>query len=118
MPPSSSTTPNRPHWDVQQGEAKDLAPSLEKSKGQALVFVSHTRADDERTKAVFQTLQRASEVIELLIDKRQTDSWNALIEALTPDVPLTSNRLMEAKMFAQAMKRVLDSEDFVRAADI
>src|ERR1700731_4996623 len=101
----SSTLPNsgrHQHWDVQEGSAQDLAPDLENSEGQALVFVSHSRGDDERTKTVFETLKRASQFIDVLIDKRQEDSWEALIEALTPDLPLTSNRMIEAKMFAQA----------------
>ena len=119
MPSNAFATPHRYQlWDVQEGEAQELARGLEKSEAQALVFVSHAPGDDEWTRTVFQTLKRASEVIEVLIDKRQTDSWEALIEALTPDVPLTSNRLIEAKMFAQAMKGVLESDDFVRTADI
>ena len=42
----------------------------------------------------------------------------SLIEALTPDLPLTSNRMIEAKMFAQAMKGILESDDFAKATDI
>ena len=119
MPSNAFATPHRhQNWDVQEGEAQELAPALEKSEAQALVFVSHARRDDEWTKTVFQTLKRASEMIEVLIDKRQEDSWEALIAALTPDVPLTSNRLIEAKMFAQAMKGILESDDFARASDI
>jgi hypothetical protein len=119
MPSSAVATPNRhQHWNVQEGEAQELAHGLENSKAQALVFVSCAHRDDEWTKTVFETLKRASELIEVLIDKRGENSWDALIEALTPDVPLTSNRLIEAKMFAQAMKGVLESDDFVRAADI
>ena len=119
MPSSTFAAPNRhQHWDVQEGEAQELAPGLENSEAQALVFVSRARGDDEWTKTFFQTLKRASELIEVLIDKRQQDNWGALIEALTPDVPLTSNRLIEAKMFAQAMKGILESDDFVRAAEI
>lgn len=119
MPSNSFATPHRhQHWDVQEGEAQELAHGLEKSEAQALVFVSHARGNDEWTKTVFQTLKRASEVIEVLIDKRQENSWDALIEALTPDVPLTSNRLIEAKMFAQAMRGILESDDFARATDI
>ena len=95
----SSTFANSGHhqrWDAQQGSAQDLASYLENSEGQALVFVSHSRADDEWTKTVFETLKRASQFIDVLIDKRQEDSWEALIEALTPDLPLTSNRMIEA----------------------
>jgi hypothetical protein len=105
-------------WDVQEGSLQDLAPELENREGQALVFVTHSREDDEWTKTVFETLKRASQFIDVLIDKRQEDSWEALIEALTPDLPLTSNRMIEAKMFAQAMKGILESDDFAKATDI
>jgi hypothetical protein len=57
-------------------------------------------------------------LIDVLIDKKQESSWEALIEALTPDVPLTSNKVIEAKMVAQAMKAILQSGDFAKAADI
>jgi len=119
MPSSVFATPHRHQtWNVQEGEAQEIAHDLENSEGQALVFVSHAHRDDEWTKTVFQTLKRASELIEVLIDKRQESSWDALIEALTPDIPLTTNRLIEAKMMAQAMKGILESDDFARAADI
>jgi hypothetical protein len=119
MPSSAFVNPARHrHWDVQEGSAQELAPSLKNSEGQALVFVSHSRGDDDRTKTVFEILKRASELIDVLIDKRLEDSWEALIKALTPDVPLTSTKLIEAKMFAQAMKGILESDDFARAANI
>jgi hypothetical protein len=119
MPSSTFANSGRhQHWDIQEGSAQDLAPDLENSEGQALVFVSHSRGDDEWTKTVFETLKRASQFIDVLIDKRQEDSWEALIEALMPDLPLTSNRMIEAKMFAQAMKGILESDDFAKATDI
>jgi len=119
MPASAFANPARQqNWDVQEGSAQELAPGLENSKAQALVFVSPFQGEDERTKTVFEALKRASESIDVLIDKRRKNSWEALIEALTPDIPLSSNRMIEAKMFAQAKKGILESGDFVRAADI
>src|ERR1700723_469096 len=113
MPSSAFANPSRyQHWDGQEGSAQDLAPDLENSEGQALVFVSHSRGDEEWTKTVFEPLKRASQFIDVLIDNRQEDSWEALIEALTPDLPLTSNRMIEATMFAQPMKGILEREDF------
>jgi len=119
MPSSAFANPGRQqHWDVLEGSAQDLAPDLENSEAQALVFVSHSRTDDEWTKTLFEALKRASQFIDVLIDKRQEHSWEALIEALTPDLPLTSNKMIEAKMFAQAVTRILESNDFAKATDI
>jgi hypothetical protein len=105
-------------WEVQEGTAEELAPGLENSHAQALVFVSRFQGDDERTKTVFEAIKRASESIDLLIDERRKNSWEALIKALTPDIPLTSNKLIEAKMFTEARKVILESGEFVRAAEI
>jgi hypothetical protein len=119
MPSSTfANTAHQQNWDVQEGSAQELALGLENSKAQALVFVSPFQGDDPRTKTVFDALKRASESIDVLIDKRRKKSWEALIEALTPDLPLTSNRMIEARMFAQARKGILESGDFVRAAEI
>src|ERR1700723_2562365 len=113
MPSSTFTNSGRhQHWAVQEGSAQDLAPDLGNSEGQALAFVSPCRGGDEWTKALFEPLKGASQFIDVLIDKRQEDSWEALIEALTPDLPLTSNRMIEATMFAQPMKGILEREDF------
>ena len=44
MPSSTFANSGRhQHWDVQEGSAQDLAPDLENSEGQALVFVSHSQ---------------------------------------------------------------------------
>lgn len=119
MPSSAFANQGRQqNWDVQEGSAQELASDLENSEGQALVFLSHSRGGDERTKTIFETLKRASQLIDVLIDKKRENSWEALIEALTPDVPLTSNRVIEATMVAQAMKRIIESGDFAKAADI
>jgi hypothetical protein len=119
MPSSALKNPTRhQHWDVQEGEAQEIAPRLKNVAARALVFVSSGKDDDQRTKARFDTLRQASELIDLLLDAKQEDRWKALVEALTPDVPLSPNRLIEAGMFAQAIQGIVESKDFARAADI
>jgi hypothetical protein len=109
---------SRRHWDIREGAAQEIAPSLKNSDAETLVFISHSHDDKERTRTVFETLKRVSELIDVLIDKKREHSWEALVAALTPEIPLSSSKVIEAKMFAQAMKEILESDDFVRAADI
>src|SRR5882762_5556513 len=119
MPSSALKNPTRhQHWDVQEGEAQEIAPRLKNIAARALVFVSSGKDDDQRTKARFDTLRQASELIDMLLDSKQEDRWKALVEALTPDVPLSPNRLIDAGMFAQAIQGIVESKDFARAADI
>jgi hypothetical protein len=105
-------------WDVEEGSAQEIAPKLKDRNAQALVFVSHSKEDAERTQARFAALKRAYSLIDTLIETKQEDRWKALLEALTPDVPLSPNKLIEAGMFAQAIKGILESRDFAKAADI
>src|ERR1700679_4339888 len=84
MPSSALKNPIRhQHWDVQEGEAQEIAPRLKNVAARALVFVSSGKDDDQRTKARFDTLRQASELIDMLLDAKQEDRWKALVEALT-----------------------------------
>ena len=105
-------------WEVEEGSAQEIAPKLKDCKAQALVFVSHSKEDNERTKATFEALKRAYLLIDTLMETKQDDRWKALLEALMPDVPFSPNKLIEAGMFAQAIKGILESKDFAKAADI
>ena len=105
-------------WEVEEGSAQQIAPKLSNRNARALVFVSPPKEDAERTQAKFDALKRASVLIDMLIETREEGRWRALLEALTPDVTLSPNKLIEAGMFAQAIKGILESKDFAKAADI
>ena len=105
-------------WEVEEGFAEEIAPKLKDRRAQALVFVSHSKDNTEQTQAMFEALKRAYAVIDTLMETKHEDRWRALLEALTPDIPLTPNKLIEAGMFAAAIKGILESKDFAKAADI
>jgi hypothetical protein len=57
-------------------------------------------------------------MIDLLVADRSQKKWHALVEALTPDVELSRNKVIEAEMLADARRIVLESKDYVKAAAI
>ncbi len=69
----------------------------------------------QETKAV---LERVAEVVPHLLESRRDDRFNAVVEALTPDINLSPTRLIEAEMKAAAITKILESGDLVTAADI
>jgi len=114
-PASKLQTPSQ-SWEVQEGPAKEIAPWLEEKQSEALAIVAE--GEDPLVHMKFGVLKNILPVIDVVVQEQSQRKLKHLIEALTPDVPLSRNRIAEAKMFADAMRVILESEDFVKAQDI
>ena len=115
MPSTTLQKPTR-YWAVQEGAASEVAPRLKNKKSEVLAFVAE--GEDPLVHTKFEVLKSLSYVIDTIVQDRARQKWNALIEALMPDVPLSKNKLAEAAMFVEAMRSILESQDFVKAQDI
>ena len=102
---------------VQEGVASKVLPSLAHEQETVLVFISKD-ANSGANRLRFSVLKQVAERIDTLIAERSEQKWNALVEALTPDVELSHNRVVEAEMLAEGRRIVLESGDFVKAAAI
>jgi hypothetical protein len=113
-----ATKPQKPirPWAVQEGTASEVAPQLRNKNSEVLAFVAE--GEDPQTRTKFEILKRLSYMIDSIILEQDTKKWNAIIETLTPDVPLSDNRLIEARMLADAKRSVLESQEFVSAQKI
>ena len=63
-------------------------------------------------------LRQVAVLMDDLLDVRRTEKWNAVVEALTPDLELSPTKLREAKMMSAARSTVLESGDFAPASAI
>jgi hypothetical protein len=103
--------------NIREGIASQVLPPLSQQEDTVLVFISKDgNAGANRRR--FTVLRQVAERIDTLIAKRGEEKWNALVEALTPDVELSQNRLVEAEMLADARRIILESGDFVKASAI
>jgi hypothetical protein len=102
---------------IQEGIASQVLPPLSKQQETVLVFISKS-GDAGTNRKRFSILRQVAERIDTLIAKRGEEKWNALVDALTPDVELSHNRVVEAEMLADARRIILESGDFVKAAAI
>jgi len=105
-----------PNWAIQEGTAREVAPQLEDKESDVLAILAEREDPLVRTK--FEVLKNLICVIDAVVHDRTERKWRDLIEALTPDVPLSKNKLAEAAMFVKAMQAILESQDFVKAQDI
>lgn len=104
-------------WDVREGSSAEIASGLEADHAQVLAFVVAGEDDATRHKK-FAMLKRVAVLMDDLLVARHTEKWNALIEALTPDLELSPTKLREAKMMSVARSTVLESGDFLPASAI
>jgi hypothetical protein len=115
--PALTTLHAHRHWNIREGATDDVAPELENDHSQVLAFVVHGE-DDETTKKKFAMLKQVAGLMHDLIDERQIQKWDALVDVLTPDLQLSTNRIIEAKMMSAVRTAVLETEDFVTASAI
>jgi hypothetical protein len=113
---SSKLQTHSHNWAIQEGTAREVAPQLKDKESDVLAILGEREDPLVRTK--FEVLKNLICMIDAVVDDRTQRKWRDLIEALTPDVPLSKNKLAEAAMFVKAMQAILESEDFVKAQDI
>jgi hypothetical protein len=116
MPSTSSLQVNH-NWNVREGATDDVASELSNDHSQVLAFVAYGD-DTETTKKKFAILKQVAGLMNDLIDVKRTQKWDALVEALTPDMELSTTKIIEAKMMSEARTAVLETEDFVTASAI
>jgi len=104
-------------WKVQEGTAAEVAPALRKDLSEVLAFV--VRGEDQQTvRMKFEVLKQVAGLLHVLVEKRSAQKWDALVEALTPDVRLSSTKIAEAEMLSAAREAMLKSSDFITASGI
>ena len=104
-------------WDVREGSSADIASGLTADHAQVLAFVVAGEDDTTRQKK-FAMLKQVAVLMDDLLDVRRTEKWNAVVEALTPDLELSPTKLREAKMMSAARSTILESGDFAPAAAV
>jgi hypothetical protein len=114
---SRATVETGTHWSVREGLAKEVAFDLTGGDSEVLAFLVHGEDPQTRRKK-FDVLRQVAGLLHELVDNRRQQKWEALVEALTPDLDLSPTRIIEAQMLSSARVAVLESRDFVPAAAI
>jgi len=101
------------------GTPKEVQARLGKSQADRVLVV----AFDHIKPSVFETLAEnfsnvASFMFEVLLERHERESLERLAEVLTPRKPASPRLLKEASMLVQARKAVLESGDWLTAANV
>ncbi len=86
--------------------------------GDQTQVITDEDVDRKTAEATVSVLRQVVEMVPTLLEKRRVQKWDALVEALMPDVVLSPTKVIEAEMKSAAMTQILASQDFVTAGDI
>lgn len=101
------------------GTPKEVRAKLDRSQAERVLVVTF----DDIKPAAFHTLAEnftnvASSMLEVLRERQDRELLERLAEVLVPRTPLSPRLLKEASMLVQARKAVLESGDWLSAADV
>lgn len=100
------------------GDPDEVRKGLHRVDAEQVVAVALAHASPREAAAIAQTFASIAGLVKTLVGNHHRASLEAIVEALVPKVPPTPNELKEAAMLARARTAVLDSGDWMTAAEI
>ncbi|MET0980513.1 MAG: hypothetical protein ABWY02_00285 [Telluria sp.] len=100
------------------GDPEEVSKGLHQVDAEQVVAVALAHATPREAAAIAQTFASIAELVKTLVGNHHRESLEAIVEALVPKVPPTPNELKEATMLARARTAVIDSGDWMTAAEI
>lgn len=101
---------------VMAGKSKEISAFLEQTPSRRALAI--TFDSDHELDAAEEVYRRVSEVLPQLIRSRQQEKVYRVVEALLPEMAPSRSALIQARMQAEAKTQILESGDYLRAADI
>lgn len=100
------------------GDPGEVGRRLNQVDPKQAVAVAITHVTPREAEAIAQTFASIADLVKTIVGKHHRASLEAIVEALVPKAPPTPNELKEAAMLARARTAVLDSGDWMTAAQI
>lgn len=100
------------------GDPDDVSRRLHGVDAEQVVAVALAHASPRETAAIAETFANIADMVKTIVGKHHRASLEAIVEALVPKTPPTPNELKEATMLARARTAVIDSGDWMTAAEI
>jgi hypothetical protein len=100
------------------GDPEEVSMQLHKLDAEQVVAVALAHATPREAAAIAETFASIAELVKNIVGEHHRQSLEAIVGALVPKAPPTPNELKEATMLARARTAVLDSGDWMTAAEI
>lgn len=100
------------------GSPEQVCAELRRLNAGHVIALTIEHANEAAAQAVVQTITGLAPLIGAILKHRQEEALRAIIEALVPNVPPPHHKLVEARMVADARRTVLESADWLTAAEV
>jgi hypothetical protein len=100
------------------GTPEQVRTGLSRLRAEQVVALTLEHGNEAAVRALADTVANLAPLVLSILLHRQDEAFRSIIEALVPDVPLPKHKLIEARMTAEARKAVLESGDWLTAAQI
>lgn len=100
------------------GTPEQVRTGLSRLNAEQVVALTIEHGSESDAKALAQTVASLAPLVGAILKRRQDEAFNSIIEALVPDVAPPHHKLVEARMLGDARKAVLESGDWLTAAEV
>jgi hypothetical protein len=100
------------------GTAEQVRTGLSRLHAKQVIALTFEHGSEAATRALADTVANLAPLVWSILERRQDEALRSIVEALVPEVPPPHHMLVEARMTAEARKAVLQSGDWVTAAQI
>src|ERR1700730_4871748 len=100
------------------GTPEQVRTGLGRPHAERVVAFTWEHGNDAAVRVLVETVANLAPLVRAIIERRQDDTLHSIIEALVPEVPPPQLKLVEDRMTADSRKAVLESGDWLTAAQI
>ncbi|WP_341486984.1 hypothetical protein [Pararhizobium sp. A13] len=100
------------------GTPKQVGDQLDRLVAEQVIALTLEHGSGPAVRALAETVASIAPLVRTILERRQRETIQSIIEALVPQVPPPQHMLVEARMTADARRAVLESGDWLTAAQI
>lgn len=100
------------------GTPKQVGDQLDRLAAEQVIALTLEHGSGPAVRALADTVVSIAPLVRTILVRRQREAIQSILEALVPQIPPPQYRLIEARMTAEARKAVLESGDWLTAAQI
>jgi hypothetical protein len=100
------------------GTPKQVGDQLDHVAAEQVIALTLEHGSGPAVLALAETVVGIAPLVRNILERRQRETIQSIIEALVPQIPPPQHMLIEARMTAEARKTVLENGDWLTAAQI